>query len=100
MTSTTEVLERYPLQLDARTLRSLLNDLDLEIQIYESLVKRFESQYGCDLKTFEDKMKRKELPEHPTWETSIEWGTAVDERERLGLMKSALEWILGTESQT
>jgi hypothetical protein len=94
MALTTQVLEKYPLQLDARTLRLLLDDVNRQIRMYDSLVKRFEAQHGCDLKTFEDKVKRKELPEHPTWETAIEWGTAVDELEKLSLIRRALEWIL------
>jgi hypothetical protein len=92
--STAEVLERYPLQLDERTLRDLLADVDREIALYDGLAEKFQSQYGCDLKTFEEKIKRKELPEHPAWEASIEWGTAIDELERLTLIRKALSWIL------
>ena len=94
MTLTAEVLEKYPLQLDALALHSLLTDIDRQIQVYGQLVKRFEVQHECDLKTLEGKIKRKELPEHPTWETAIEWGTAIDELEKLMLIRRALEWIL------
>ncbi len=92
--STAEVLKKYPIQLDGRTLRGLLADVDREVALYDGLVKKFESQHRCDLKTFEERIKRKELPEHPAWEASIEWGTAVDELEKLTLMKKALSWIL------
>ncbi len=92
--TTTEVLEKYPLPLDARTLRALLRDVNREITIYDGLVSKFERQHGYDLKTFEIKIKKKELLEHPTWETFIEWGTAADELEKLILIKKALSWIL------
>ncbi|MBI5652927.1 MAG: hypothetical protein HZC40_21135 [Chloroflexi bacterium] len=94
MTLTAQVLEKYPIQLDARTLRVLLGDVNREMQTYADLIKRFETQHGSDLASFEARLKRKEIAEHPGWEIAIEWGSATDELEKLKLIKRALEWIL------
>ena len=94
MTLTAQVLEKYPIHLDARATRAVLGDVNREMQTYADLIKRFETQHGSDLTAFEARLKRKEIAEHPGWEIAIEWGNATDEREKLNLIKRALEWTL------
>jgi 5'-deoxynucleotidase YfbR-like HD superfamily hydrolase len=94
MTLASQVIERYPLRVKANELQRVLANLEARSQTYENIIKKFEAEHGCDLETFEKKMQKGELPEHPSWETSIEWGVAIDELEKLRVIKEALEWTL------
>ncbi|MFQ6016482.1 MAG: hypothetical protein ACE5NP_13685 [Anaerolineae bacterium] len=94
MTIIAEVIQKYPLPIDAATLKLTLDDIEKKIILYEDLVKDFEKEHECDLEAFQKKVEEGELPEHPSWEIAIEWGTAVDELERLRVIKRALQWIL------
>lgn len=94
MTIIAEVIQKYPLPIDAATLKLTLDDTEKKIILYEDLVKDFEKEHECDLEAFQKKVEEGELPEHPSWEIAIEWGTAVDELERLRVIKRALQWIL------
>jgi hypothetical protein len=94
MTLASRVMERYPLRIEADKLRRALTDIEMQARMYEDIIKRFENEHGCDLATFEKRMQQGELPEHPSWETSIEWGVATDELEKLRVMKEALGWTL------
>jgi len=94
MTLASRVMERYPLRIEAEKLRGALTDIEMQARTYEDIVKGFENEHGCDLETFERRMQQGELPEHPSWETSIEWGVATDELEKLRVMKEALGWTL------
>ena len=59
--------------------------------IYKGIVREFEQRYGCDLAAFEQKIAQGKVPEHPSWEDSIEWGVALDELERLSVTREALQ---------
>jgi len=87
-------MERYPLRIEAAKLRRALTDIEKQAQTYQTIIKEFENEHGCDLETFEQRMQKGELPEHPSWETSIEWGVATDELEKLQVMREALGWTL------
>jgi len=89
-----KVMDRYPLQLDVQVLRSVLEDTEREIVLYERIVRDFETQWGCDLAGFEKRIAEGELPEHPSWEISIEWGVATDELKKLRVIDRGLRWIL------
>jgi hypothetical protein len=89
-----KVMERYPLQLDVQVLRRVLEDTEKEIALYERIVRDFEAQWGCDLVEFEKRLAEGELPEHPSWEISIEWGVAADELQKLRVIDRGLTWIL------
>jgi hypothetical protein len=91
-------MERYPLRIEADKLRRALTDIEMQTRTYEDIIKGFEDEYECDLETFEKKMQQGELPEHPSWETSIEWGVATDELEKLQVIKEALKWTLNSLS--
>lgn len=93
-TLATEVLERYPLPIALETLRQRLDEIERQISIYKDIVREFERRRGCDLVAFEQKIVQGKVPEHPSWEDSIEWGVALDELERLGITQKALQWIL------
>ena len=68
MTVTAEkVTDRYPLQIDVQVLRSVLEDTERQIALYEGIVQDFETQWGCDLVGFEKRIVEGELPEHPSW---------------------------------
>lgn len=94
MTLASRVMERYPLRVEADKLRRALTDIETQAQTYENIIRKFEAEHGCDLATFERRMRKGELPEHPSWETSIEWGVATDELEKLQVMKEVLRWTL------
>ena len=95
MTVTVEkVMARYPLQLDTQVLRSVLEDTKKQIALYERIVREFETRWDCDLAEFERRIAEGELPEHPSWEISIEWGVAADELQKLRVIDRGLKWIL------
>ncbi len=95
MTVTAEkVIDSYPLQIDVKVLRSVLEDTWRQIALYEGIVRDFENQWGCDLTEFEKRIAEGELPEHPSWEISIEWGVAADELQKLRVIDRGLAWIL------
>jgi hypothetical protein len=89
-----KVMARYPLQLDTQVLRSVLEDTKKQIALYERIVREFETRWGCDLAEFERRIAEGKLPEHPSWEISIEWGVATDELQKLQVIDRGLEWIL------
>ena len=95
MTVTVEkVMARYPLQLDTQVLRSVLEDTKKQMALYERIVREFETRWGCDLAEFERRIAEGKLPEHPSWEISIEWGVATDELQKLQVIDRGLKWIL------
>ena len=93
-TLATEVLKRYPLPIGLETLRQRLDEIAQQVPVYKDIVREFERRYGCDLTTFEQEIVQGKVPEHPSWEDSIEWGVALDELERLSVTRKALQWIL------
>ena len=100
MTVTAEkVMDRYPLQIDVKVLRSVLEDIEKQISLYEGIVRDFETQWGCDLAGFEKRIAEGELPEHPSWEISIEWGVAADELQKLRVIDRGLKWILNRSGE-
>ncbi len=68
---------------DKALLREALRRVEEEAEIYREIIRDFQARYGCDLVELEARIKRKELPEHPTWEDSIEWGVAEDELRKI-----------------
>ena len=90
----TKVLNEYPLQVEAVALQRVSADVERQIGVYRNIVAGFEEQHGCSLEEFENKIERGEVPEHPSWETSIEWGVASDELQKLQVIQKGLQWIL------
>ena len=93
-TPATEVLQRYPLPVDADQLRGSVGDIEQQIAVYTTIAHQFEARHGCSLDVFERRIAQGEVPEHPSWEESLEWGAALDEVERLRTIREALQWIL------
>lgn len=94
MTAVTDVLQRYPLPISTNRLQDSANDIEQQIATYENIVRQFQKWHGCTLETFEDQITQGKVPEHPSWEKSLEWGVALDEIERLHTIQKALQWIL------
>jgi len=94
MTLVTDVLQRYPLPVGIDRLQESVINIEQQIATYASIVRQFEAQHGCALETFEHQIAQGEVPEHPSWEEALEWGTALDEIERLRITHRALQWIL------
>ncbi|MDY6878544.1 MAG: hypothetical protein SWK90_20390 [Chloroflexota bacterium] len=90
----TDILRRYPLPVSADHLRDSVSNVEQQITTYTSIVRQFEGRHGGTLETFEHRMAQGDVPEHPSWEESLEWGIAVDEIERLRIIQKALQWIL------
>ena len=94
MTTINDVLQRYPLPISANRLQSSANDIEQQITIYENIAHQFRERHECTLETFEHQIAQRKVPEHPSWEESLEWGVALDEIERLYTIQKALRWIL------
>lgn len=82
------------MSVDPSILRRTLEDVQRQRELYAKIIQEFEHKYQCSLETFEAKLEAKEVPKHPSWEDSIEWGIALDELNRLRVTAKALEWIL------
>ena len=52
MTLASQVMERYPLRVEANKLRRVLTDIEMQAQTYQNIIKEFENEYGCDLELF------------------------------------------------
>ena len=83
MTLVADVLQRYPLPVGIDRLQESVSTIEQQITTYMSIIRQFEAQQGCTLETFERQIAQGEVPEHPSWEEALEWGTALDEIERL-----------------
>lgn len=94
MTLVAKVLQRYPLPIGADRLQDSVSNVEQQIATYKSIVHQFEARHGCTLETFEHQIAQGKVPEHPSWEESLEWGVALDEIERLHTIQRALRWIL------
>ncbi len=94
MTAVTDVLQRYPLPISADHLQDSVNDIEQQIAIYQDIALQFRERHGCTLETYEHQIAQGKVPEHPSWEESLEWGVALDEIERLRTIQKALQWIL------
>lgn len=94
MTAVTNVLQRYPLPISANRLQDSANDIERQIEIYENIAHQFRERHGCTLEIYERQITEGKVPEHPSWEESLEWGVALDEIERLRTIQKALQWIL------
>ena len=90
-----QVFERHPLPVGVSTLQRILDDTQSKVRVFEQIIRDFGERYGCDLASFEAKIEAGQLPEHPAWEESIEWGVAEDELKRLQDTQRVLGWILG-----
>ena len=91
----TKIFKEYPLQVEAVALQRVLADVERQIGAYQDIVAGFEEQHGCSLEEFEAKIERGEVPEHPSWETSIEWGVASDELQKLQVIQKGLHlWLV------
>lgn len=89
-----DVLQRYPLPVSAGRLRDSVSNVEQQIAVYVNIVRQFERRHGGALKVFEHQIAQGDVPEHPAWEESLEWGVALDEIERLRTIQKALQWIL------
>ena len=83
MTLVADVLQRYPLPVGIDRLQESVSTIEQQISTYMSISRQFEARHGCTLETFEHQIAQGEVPEHPSWEEALEWGTALDEIERL-----------------
>jgi len=93
-TTRAEILQRYPPPMDAERLQGSIDDIEQQIAVYTTIARQFEARHGCSLDVFERRIAEGAVPEHPSWEDALEWGTALDEVERLRTVREALQWIL------
>lgn len=65
--------------IDLKSINRVEDVISEELNFYVSVQENFERRYKIDLKTFEEKLEKCELPEHPCWEDSIEWRNAYND---------------------
>ena len=70
----------------------LKGELGREV-LLQGIIRRFEQRCGGSLEAFEARLARGEGPEHPDWEDSIEWRTAVESLQRTQMIRSLLQWL-------
>jgi hypothetical protein len=85
-----------PAGISSETLTRLLDDVHSREAVLQAMVQRFEQRYGASLEALEARLARGEGSEHPDWEDSIEWRNAVEALKRTRIMRSLLEWLLGS----
>lgn len=83
-----------PPDLSPETLRHLLTDTQSRQVLLTTKIRQFDERYQTSLEFLETRRGRGEGTEHPDWEDSIEWRTAVESLTRTQQMQSLLEWLL------
>jgi len=89
-------LRALPSGTSREMLTRLLDDMHNREVVLQAMIRRYEQQYGDSLETLEARLSQGEGLEHPNWEDSIEWRNAVEARQRTQVMRSLLEWLLGS----
>jgi len=59
-------------------------------------IRQFERRHHGLLEELEARLARGEGQEHPDWEDSIEWRSAVEALQRMRLLRSILEWLINS----
>ena len=83
-----------PPDLSPETLRHLLTDTQSRQVLLTAKIRQFDERYQTSLELLETRLERGEGSEHPDWEDSIEWRTAIESLTRTQQMQSLLEWLL------
>ncbi len=70
------------------------NEIERQLATYENIARQFQERHGRTLEAYEHQIAQGQVPEHPSWEESLEWGVALDEIERLRtiLEKATPRW--------
>lgn len=63
--------------------KKLGGDLASREQFLRQMIERFERKYAFSLDELNRRLETRQIAEHPTWEDSIEWGSAVDQLRAL-----------------
>ncbi len=89
-------LRALPTGTSREMLAGLLDDMHNREAVLQAMIQRFGQHHGDSLEALETRLARREGPEHPNWEDSIEWRNAVEALQRTRVMRSLLEWLLGS----
>ena len=89
-------LRALPTGTSREMLTGLLDDMHNREVVLQAMIRRFEQQYGDSLESLEARLAQSEGLEHPSWEDSIEWRNAVEVQQRNQVIRSLLEWLLGS----
>jgi hypothetical protein len=90
------VLRTLPTGVSREALAQLLEDQRGQEELLRTVIRRFERRYDESLVALESRLARGEGREHPDWEDSIEWRNAVESLHRTQMMRTVLEWLLGS----
>ena len=89
-----------PPGLTAADIESLEQETSARETLLRRIVQGFEKKYGCSLEEFERRIEARQVPEHPSWEDSIEWRNAVEQLERIKVSRSIFAWIQSLLAQS
>jgi len=90
------VLRALPSGVSREGLTQLLEQQRGQEELLWTVIRRFERRYDESLAALEARLARGEGREHPDWEDSIEWRNAVESLHRAQMMRTVLEWLLGS----
>jgi hypothetical protein len=83
-----------PPDISPETLAQLLSDTRSREILLAAKIRQFKERYKTSLEELEERLERGEGNEHPDWEDSIEWRSAVENLALTQQMQSLLEWLL------
>ncbi len=69
---------KLPPDVSRSTLQGLLNEANARALLLNAKIQQFQGQYGVALEDLEARLDRGEGNEHPDWEDSLEWRTAIE----------------------
>ena len=84
----------FPKNISRNALTRLRDDLSRRESVLQAMIQRFETQYNVSLESLETRLAEGKGREHPDWEDSIEWRSALDALKQADVMKRVLEWLL------
>ena len=90
------VLRALPTGVSREGLTQLLEEQRGQEELLRTVIRRFERRYDESLVALEARLARGEGREHPDWEDSIDWRNAVESLHRAQMMRTVLEWLLGS----
>jgi hypothetical protein len=82
-----------PASVTLDKVRVLEADTAARADLLRQIVRGFERKYQCSLETFEERLENREIPEHPSWEDSIEWRNAIEQLERIETSRNIFAWL-------
>jgi hypothetical protein len=88
--------QTLPTGVSREELIHLLEDQRGQEELSQTIIRCFQRRHDESLVALETRLARGKGREHPDWEDAIEWRNAVESLQRTQMMRTVLEWLLGS----